>query len=59
MQWCASRGVRGRPDRHGNGSGEAVFAEHPVPLTSPLKMVLDVDTLLKHGVARFKQVPAY
>jgi hypothetical protein len=53
------RGNSGRVKGGGYKTGKAVFAAHPVQLTSPLKMVFDVDRLLKHGVARFKQVPAY
>ena len=52
-------GRAGRPDRHGNGRGKALLAAHPVPLTSPLKMVLDTDALFKGRPVRFKQVPAY
>jgi hypothetical protein len=39
--------------------GKAVLTAHPVPLTSPTRMVFDVEHLLRHGVERFKQVPAY
>jgi hypothetical protein len=38
---------------------EAVIAAHPVPLVPPSKMVLDVEHLLRHGIGRFKLVPAY
>ena len=51
------RCVPGKPGR-GN-SGKAVLAEHPVPLVPPTKMVLDVEHLLRHGIGRFKLVPAY
>jgi hypothetical protein len=30
-----------------------------VPLVPPNKMVLDVEHLLRHGIGRFKLVPAY
>ena len=52
-------GRAGRPDRYGNGPGKALIAAHPVPLVPPNKMVLDVEHLLRHGIGRFKLVPAY
>jgi hypothetical protein len=52
-------GRAGRPDRHGDGPGKAVLAEHPVPLVPPNKRVLDVDLLFRRGAVRFKLVPAY
>jgi hypothetical protein len=48
-------GVKGGTRR----AGKAVIAEHPVPLVPPNKMVLDVEHLLRHGIGRFKLVPAY
>jgi hypothetical protein len=39
-------------------AGKAVIADRPVPATSPLKRVLDVEDLLRHGIGRFKLVAA-
>jgi hypothetical protein len=48
-------GVKGGTRR----AGKAVIAAHPVPLVPQSKMVLDVEHLLRHGIGRFKLVPAY
>jgi hypothetical protein len=54
--------VPGKPGRvkgGGYAAGKAVLTTHPVPLVPPTKLVLDVEHLLKRGVARLKVVPAY